>query len=326
MIDATSGSVVNDRPAGTTELMIKEDAGREREQAQKDTHRQVMGCPGSMTLEVEQILAGPEDRLDPLTDGGEMRAFLFFVGPSRPSDGPTELLDFAGEVLAGIPLVTDDGFSAPKRSGQDAKSHLSFRPVGRGEFGSSRRAVRGTNQVEPAAPEEAGVAAGPAIPTDLRKGRAPDRLQGATTLNRGGVKQKKIIIYPRALRAEDAEQPFDSLPEAGATLVVGMLGGKAGKQMRELALGGPKKAPVRRDSHEDLGDGQGYDLGVGRAPTGVWSPLWQKVIGRAINDGAEGVQVGVHRGLRADGVLDTVGFGPSASNPFFGAMFVASII
>ena len=54
--------------------------------------------------------------------------------------------------------------------------------------------------------------------------------------------------------------------------------------------------------------------------------LWQKIIGCAINDGAEGVEVGVHRGLQADGVSDTVDFGPSASNPFCTVMFVASII
>ncbi len=71
-----------------------------------------------------------------------------------------------------------------------------------------------------------------------------------------------------------------------------------------------RAAPIRRDPHEDLGDGQGDDLGVGLTPTGVRSPLWQKIIGCAINDGAEGVQVGLYRGLRADGVLDTVGLAP----------------
>ena len=40
--------------------------------------------------------------------------------------------------------------------------------------------------------------------------------------------------------------------------------------------------------------------------------FWQKVVGCAINHGAVSVEVGVHRGLRADGVLGTVGFGLSA--------------
>ena len=96
--------------------------------------------------------------------------------------------------------------------------------------------------------------------------------------------------------------------------------------MADLTAGRPQEAPVRRDAHEDLGHRQGDDLGIGRPPAGVPLSLWQKIIGCAINDGAEGVQVGAHRGLQADDVHNTVGFGPSASNPFFGAMFVASII
>ncbi len=40
--------------------------------------------------------------------------------------------------------------------------------------------------------------------------------------------------------------------------------------------------------------------------------LWQEIVGCAIDDGAESVEVGVHRGLRADGVFGTVGFGLSA--------------
>ena len=42
------------------------------------------------------------------------------------------------------------------------------------------------------------------------------------------------------------------------------------------------------------------------------SGLWQEIVGCAIDDRAESVEVGVHRGLRADGVLGTVGFGLSA--------------
>jgi hypothetical protein len=55
--------------------------------------------------------------------------------------------------------------------------------------------------------------------------------------------------------------------------------------------------------------------------------LWQKVIGCAINVGAESVEVGVHRGLRVDGVSDTADFGLSALSSFPEvAVFVESII
>jgi hypothetical protein len=65
---------------------------------------------------------------------------------------------------------------------------------------------------------------------------------------------------------------------------------------------------------------------VGRTPTGVAPLLWQKIICCAINEGAEGVEVGVHRGLLVDGVLGTVDFGSSASNPFCAVILVESII
>ena len=59
---------------------------------------------------------------------------------------------------------------------------------------------------------------------------------------------------------------------------------------------------------------------------GVALCLWQKIVGCAIDDRAESVEVGVHRGLRADGVLDTVGFGLSALLSLATGELVESII
>lgn len=51
MIDATSGSVINDRPTGTTKLMIEVDAGGQSKKPDKDVSRQaawgwqkIIGC------------------------------------------------------------------------------------------------------------------------------------------------------------------------------------------------------------------------------------------------------------------------------------------
>ena len=62
------------------------------------------------------------------------------------------------------------------------------------------------------------------------------------------------------------------------------------------------------------------------AAPGIGPRLWQKVVGCAINDRAESVEVGVHRGLRADGVLGTVGFGLSALLSLHRLNLVESII
>ena len=105
-----------------------------------------------------------------------------------------------------------------------------------------------------------------------------------------------------------------------------ILSQKHGEEMPDLPTGGPQEAAVRGEAHEDLSNSQGDDLGIGGLAPGVGFLLWQKIIGCAINDGAEGVEVGVHRGLQADGVSDTADFGLSASNPFCTVISVASII
>jgi len=87
-----------------------------------------------------------------------------------------------------------------------------------------------------------------------------------------------------------------------------------------------QEAPVRWDAHDRLGDGQGDDLGVVELAPAVGRPAGQEIVGGDINRGAEGVEVGVHRGLRVSGVRDTADFGPSARGPFSTARSVESII
>jgi len=67
-------------------------------------------------------------------------------------------------------------------------------------------------------------------------------------------------------------------------------------------------------------------LGVAESAAGIGMRLWQKVVGCAINHGGESVEVGVHRGLQADGANDTVGFGLSALLSLGSADLVESII
>jgi hypothetical protein len=80
----------------------------------------------------------------------------------------------------------------------------------------------------------------------------------------------------------------------------------------EALSGRRQKGAIGGDAHDRLGDAEGDHLGVADLAARVCPRLWQKVVGCAINHGAESVEVGVHRGLRADGVIGTVGFGLSA--------------
>ena len=85
--------------------------------------------------------------------------------------------------------------------------------------------------------------------------------------------------------------------------------------MREALARDLEKPPVTRNPHDRLRDAERDDLRVCDSSPGVPRPLGQEIVRRAVNGGAESVEVGVHRGLQVDGVLDTADFGLSAQNP-----------
>ena len=99
-----------------------------------------------------------------------------------------------------------------------------------------------------------------------------------------------------------------------------------GKEVAKLPSRGRKEPAVGGDAHDRLGHAEGDDLGVGDAPASIGPRLWQEIVGCAINDRAESVEVGVHRGLQADGDLGTVGFGLSALLSLDRADLVESVI
>jgi hypothetical protein len=109
-------------------------------------------------------------------------------------------------------------------------------------------------------------------------------------------------------------------------LEVAGLSGRPREQVAQAPAGDGQEAPVRGDAHRHLGDRQGDHLGIVELAAGVGGPAGQEIVRGDINRGAEGVEVGVHRGLRVDGAIATADFGPSARGPFSTARSVASII
>jgi hypothetical protein len=76
-----------------------------------------------------------------------------------------------------------------------------------------------------------------------------------------------------------------------------------------------------------LGDTERDDLRVCDHPTSVPWPFRKEIVSRAINGGAESVEVDVHRGLLVDdGDFSTADFGLSAQNPSNTAIAVESLI
>ena len=96
--------------------------------------------------------------------------------------------------------------------------------------------------------------------------------------------------------------------------------------MGKLLASCGEEPAIRGDAHDRLGHAEGDELGVRDLTAGVGPCFWQEVVGCAINHGAESVEVGVHRGLQADGDLGTVGFGLSALFSLSEADLVESII
>ena len=176
-------------------------------------------------------------------------------------------------------------------------------------------------------PEVAGMRSAVPVIGRVGKRRAPGGLPAAPALDRGRVDEQEVVVVPGALLGEHREQPLQGVRKRAATLVVARLPRDLREEGAQILARIGEEAPVRRDSRNGLGHTEGDDLGVGRPAPGVAGFVWQKVIGCAINVGAESVEVGVHRGLRVDGVLDTADFGLSALSSFReAALPVESII
>src|SRR5665647_1048709 len=178
MIDSTptaSGAVVDKVTARTPEPVVEADAGREAEEAPEDALAQAGHGSRPVTLEGEQLLAGPEDRLDALADGGEVRAAAGLVLARRAHHRGAHLGDRRREPVAGVALVADEQLTAgAAATGQQLEADLTLIAPGIGQGERPRRTVGGGQQVQAQAPEPARVGGAVAVAGELGKGRALD--------------------------------------------------------------------------------------------------------------------------------------------------------
>ena len=76
MIDSTptaSGAVVDKGTTGSSQPVVEADASCEAEEAREEALTQPGDGARPVALEGEEVLAGPEDRLDALADGRQVR-------------------------------------------------------------------------------------------------------------------------------------------------------------------------------------------------------------------------------------------------------------
>src|SRR5450759_76361 len=147
MIDSTptpSGAVVDQGTARAPEPVVEADAGRQAKEARQDALTQAGHGTGPVAFQGEQVLAGPEDRLDALADGGPVRPAARLVLARRGRHGGAQLGDGSRELTAGVALVADEQPAAgAAATGQQLEADLTLiaprigqgerprRPVGR---------------------------------------------------------------------------------------------------------------------------------------------------------------------------------------------------
>src|SRR5664279_6622907 len=83
--------VVDQGAAGAAELVVEHDGGGERREPGAQADAEVVQGSSAVSFEGEDVLAGLEDRLDPLADRCEMRALAGLVFASGAQDRRVEL-------------------------------------------------------------------------------------------------------------------------------------------------------------------------------------------------------------------------------------------
>lgn len=138
-----------------------------------------------MALEGEDVLAGPEDALDPLADRREVWPLAGLVFSAGTHDRGLQVAGRFRELFAGVALVGDHGLSAsPLCAGEQLQRDLALVELGGRQRDRSRSAIRGAQGVQPEPPEEPAVAGAIPIVSGIGELRALDRLAATSALHR----------------------------------------------------------------------------------------------------------------------------------------------
>src|SRR5674536_282587 len=180
MIDSTpaaSGAVVDEGTARSPQPMVEADAGRQAEEAREDALAQPGHGAGPVALQGEQFLAAPEDRLDALTDGGQVGTVAGFVLARRAHDEGAQLGRSGREVAPGVALVEEEHLAAAARAAREQfEADLALVTLRRGQLERPRRAVGGGQEVQAHAPEPARMGGAVAVILSLIHISEPTRL------------------------------------------------------------------------------------------------------------------------------------------------------
>src|SRR6185437_1428058 len=322
-----SGGVAGEGAGGAAEVVVECDCGGERCEACGEADAEVLKGAGAVSLEREDVLAGPEDTLDALTYWREVRLAPRLVFAARTHDPRVEVGEFGLEVLATEVLIADQDqhlAGLTLASLDELQAYELLVDLWRGQRERPWGAIQSAKSVKAKAPEVAAVAG--AIPvvggvgervTEARMPAPLDGLAAAGALHRCGVDQQQIVIETGAVLRELADQRLDRPRQTQPALVVGGPLRQVGKQVTKLTASGPEEPCVGGHPHHRLRDTQSDDLRIRDPPSGVSCPPRQEIVHRAVNSDKQQIEVGVHRGpLRVGaGYVSTADFDLPAYNP-----------
>jgi hypothetical protein len=139
------------------------------------------------------------------------------------------------------------------------------------------------------------VAGAGAVADVLAQHRPLDRLSAGPTRHGGGVQQSDLVA-PRRRREGQVAQSLAQLGGETAQALVGAgLLGQVGEQVPQAAPGGSQPAVLGGAAEQDLGDGEGGQLGVGEPGWAARAgALGQQVVDGDVQCDDEVVETGAH--------------------------------
>jgi hypothetical protein len=271
-----------------------------------------------VTLERELLLERLEDRFDPLAHAAERAKARRLVVAVRAHQAAAVVGDELLELAPGKALVGAHDPAVDRDPLEDLGRRLALGDVGRRELEANRHPVRGAEQGQAKAPEKARVRAAIAVGGVAGEGRAAGGLARLAAGQGRRVEQPELIAERARREGQRVDRSEDLGRERPDALVVAGLLGRLGKQLAQAPTGEGEEAAVVAAVEENLGDGQGDELGIGELGRAAGTnSLGQQIVQPDLKCGDEGVEVGAHAASLVDVVVATSNFGAltSASSP-----------
>src|ERR1017187_7380588 len=315
MIDSKGSVVISEERAldGLAGSVVVPDGGGQCEDALQDADYHAFCGVAAVLLEVELAFEGVVDRLDDLAQrleepGACPFGVAFAGGPQErdPRARPGRL-----EGGAEVVLVADEGLARPGRGqvragGEHAGQHLALVGFRAGQGERDGQSLQGAHQVQAKAPEVAGVAG--AVPVFGPSGqvRVPGGLAGAAALDRGGIHHPYVVGPYGGIGGQCPDAVPDHRCGGAQPLAVTGLLGQVREQVPQVRAGVPQPPGLGGEPRQGLQDRQGDQLSIAQFQAGAdlgpprpeLRRFLQHVVRPDVQCGSEGVQVGVHEGLR----------------------------